>query len=82
MPASVADREWRRLSRESAEIGEKLGITHESAKNLVNRLLKDKEKARLFSKQETDRGVIVGVSSEAQDEILEKKYRTTANDST
>ena len=65
-----------------AEIGEKLGITHESAKNLVNRLLKDKEKARLFSKQETDRGVIVGVSSEAQDEILEKKYRTTANDST
>jgi len=64
-----------------AEIGEKLGITHESAKNLVNRLLKDKEKARLFSKQETDRGVIVGVSSEAQDEILEKKYRTTANDS-
>ena len=65
-----------------AEIGEKLGITHESAKNLVNRLLKDEEKARLFSKQETDRGVIVGVSSEAQDEILEKKYRTTANDST
>jgi hypothetical protein len=48
----VADREWRRLSRESAEIGEKLGITHESAKNLVNRRLKDEEKARLFSKQE------------------------------
>jgi DNA-binding MarR family transcriptional regulator len=65
-----------------AEIGEKLGITHESAKNLVNRLLKDEEKARLFSKQETDRGVMVGVSSEAQDEVLEKKYRTTANDST
>jgi hypothetical protein len=55
---------------------EKLGITHESAKNLMNRLLKDGEKARLFSKQETDRGVIVGVSSEVQDEILEKKYRT------
>jgi len=65
-----------------AEIGEKLGITHESAKNLVNRLLKDEEKARLFSKQETDRGVIVGVSSAVQDEILEKKYRTAANDST
>ena len=65
-----------------AEIGEKLGITHESAKNLVNRLLKDEEKARLFSKQGTDRGVIVGVSNEVQDEILEKKYRTTANDST
>lgn len=64
------------------EIGEKLGITHESAKNLVNRLLKDEEKARLLSKQETDRGVIVGVSSEAQDEILEKQYRTTANNST
>ncbi len=64
-----------------AEIGDKLGITHESAKNLVNRLLKDDEKARLFSKQETDKGVIVGVSSEVQDEILEKKYRTTANDS-
>ena len=65
-----------------AEIGEKLGITHESAKNLVNRLLKDEEKVRLFSKQETDRGVIVGVSNEVQDEVLEKKYRTTANDST
>jgi DNA-binding CsgD family transcriptional regulator len=65
-----------------AEIGEKLGITHESAKNFVNRLLNDEKRARLFSKQETDRGVIVGVSSEVQDEILEKKYRTTANDST
>jgi DNA-binding Lrp family transcriptional regulator len=65
-----------------AEIGEKLGITHESAKNLINRLLKDEEKAKLFSKQETDRGVIVGVSSAVQDEILEKKYRTTTNDST
>jgi predicted DNA-binding protein YlxM (UPF0122 family) len=65
-----------------AEIGEKLGITHESAKNLVNRLLKDDEKGKLFSKQETDKGVIVGVSSKVQDEILEKKYRTTANDST
>jgi DNA-binding MarR family transcriptional regulator len=64
-----------------AEIGEKLGITHESAKNLVNRLLKDEEKARIFSKQETDRGIMVGVSSEVQDEILEKKYRTTPNDS-
>jgi len=64
-----------------AEIGEKLGITHESAKNLVNRLLKDTEKARLFSKQETDRGVRVGVSSEVQDEILKKKYRTISNDS-
>jgi hypothetical protein len=48
----------------------------------VNRLLKDEEKARLFSKQETYRGVIVGVSNEVQDEILEKKYQTTANDST
>jgi predicted DNA-binding protein YlxM (UPF0122 family) len=64
-----------------AEIGDKLGITHESAKNLVNRLLKDEEKAKLFSKQETDKGVIVGVSSEVQDEVLEKKYRTIANDS-
>jgi len=65
-----------------ADIGERLGITHESAKNLVNRLLKDEEKARLFTKQETERGVIVGVSNEIQHEILEKKYRTTANDST
>lgn len=64
-----------------AEIGEKLGTTHESAKNLVNRLLKDEEKARIFSKQETDRGIMVGLSSEVQDEILEKKYRTTPNDS-
>ena len=65
-----------------AEIGQKLGIAHESAKNLVNRLLKDAEKARIFSKQETDRGIIVGVSSEVQEEILKKKYRTTSNDST
>jgi predicted DNA-binding protein YlxM (UPF0122 family) len=64
-----------------AEIGEKLGIAHESAKNLVNRVLKDEEKARIFSKQETDRGIIVGVSSEVQDEILKKKYRTEPNDS-
>jgi len=64
-----------------AEIGEKLGITHESAKNLVNRLLKNGEKAKLFSKQETDRGVILGTSSEAQDEILKKKYQTMPNDS-
>jgi len=64
-----------------AEIGEKLGITHESAKNLVNRLLKDTEKRRLFSKQETDQGIKVGVSSEVQDEILQKKYRTIPNDS-
>jgi hypothetical protein len=64
-----------------AEIGEKLGITHESAKNFVNRLLKDNEKARLFSKQETDEGVKVSVSNEIQDEILTKKYRTTSNDS-
>jgi DNA-binding CsgD family transcriptional regulator len=63
------------------EIGEKLGTTHESAKNLVNRLLKDEEKARIFSKQETDRGIIVGVSSGVQDEILKKKYRTAPNDS-
>jgi DNA-binding CsgD family transcriptional regulator len=63
------------------EIGDKLGITHESAKNLVNRLLRNEELAKLFSKQETDRGVIVGISSEVQDEILEKKYRTTENDS-
>lgn len=65
-----------------AEIGEKLGIAHESAKNLVNRLLKDEGKARVFSKQETDRGIVVGVSSEVQEEILKKKYRTTPNDST
>jgi DNA-binding CsgD family transcriptional regulator len=64
-----------------AEIGEKLGIAHESAKNLVNRLLKDEEKAKLFSKQQTDRGVLVGISSEVQDEILEKKYQSTPNDS-
>ena len=63
-----------------AETGEKLGITHESAKNLVNRLLKDKGKARLFFKQETDDGIRVGVSSEVQDEILKKKYRTKPND--
>jgi DNA-binding MarR family transcriptional regulator len=63
------------------EIGEKLGITHESAKNLVNRLLKDEEKARIFSKQETDRGIVVGVSNEIQDEILRTKRRTTPNDS-
>jgi hypothetical protein len=63
------------------EIGEKLGIAHESAKNLVNRLLKDEEKARIFSKQETDQGIKVGVSSEVQDEILKKKYRTKPNDS-
>jgi hypothetical protein len=63
------------------EIGEKLGITHESAKNLVNRLLQDQDKARLFSKQETDDGIMVGVSSEVQDEILKKKYRTISNDS-
>jgi len=48
---------------------------------LVNRLLKDGEKARLFWKQEADGNVVVGVSSEVQDEILEKKQRTTANDS-
>jgi len=56
------------------EIGEKLGITHESAKNLVNRLLKDEEKARVFSKQETDQGIKVGVSNEIQDEILKTKH--------
>jgi len=64
-----------------AEIGEKIGITRESAKNLVNRLLKDMDKTRLFSKQETDKGIKVGVSSEVQDEILKKKYRTMPNDS-
>jgi DNA-binding CsgD family transcriptional regulator len=64
-----------------AEIGEKLGITHESAKNFVNRLLKDREQSRLFSKQETDEGIKIGVSNEVQDEILKKKYRTTSNDS-
>ena len=47
----------------------------------MNRLLKDEEKARLFSKQETDNGVRVGVSSEVQDEILKTKHRTTPNDS-
>jgi hypothetical protein len=55
-----------------SEIGEKLGITHESAKNFVNRLLRDEEKARLLSKQETDAGMKVGVSDEIQDEILKK----------
>jgi hypothetical protein len=64
-----------------AEIGEKLGITHESAKNLVNRLLKDQDKGRLFSKRETDQGIKVSVSGETQDEILKKKYRTIPNDS-
>jgi hypothetical protein len=64
-----------------AEIGEKLGITHESAKNLVNRLLRDTDKGRLFSKQETDQGIKVGISSEVQDEVLRKKYRTTSSDS-
>ena len=64
-----------------AEIGEKLGITHESAKNLVNRLLKDTDKRRLFSKQETDEGIKVGVSGDVQDEVLKRKYRTIPNDS-
>jgi DNA-binding CsgD family transcriptional regulator len=64
-----------------AEIGGKLGIAHESAKNLVNRLLKDEEKARIFSKQETDQGIKVGASSEVQDEVLRRKYRTAPNDS-
>jgi len=64
-----------------AEIGEKLAITHESAKNLVNRLLKDTDKRRLFSKQETDQGIKVGVSSDVQDEVLKRKYRTIPNDS-
>jgi hypothetical protein len=64
-----------------SEVGDKLGITRESAKNLVNRLLKDTDKAKLFSKQETDQGIRVGVSSEVQDEILKKKYRTISNDS-
>jgi len=63
------------------EIGEKLDITRESAKNLVNRLFKDTDKGRLFSKQETDQGIKVGVSSDVQDEVLKKKYRTTSNDS-
>jgi len=63
------------------EIGERLRITHESAKNFVNRLLKDKDRARLFSKQETDEGVKVGVSNEIQDEILKGKCGTTSNDS-
>jgi len=63
------------------EIGEKLGMTRESAKNLVNRLLKDTDKGRLFSKQQTDRGIKVGVSSDVQDEVLRKKYRTMPNDS-
>jgi hypothetical protein len=62
------------------EIGEKLGITRESAKNLVNRLLRDTDKGRLFSKQETNEGLRVGLSSGVQDEIL-KKYRTLSNDS-
>ena len=41
------------------EIEKKLGITRESANNFVNRLLKGEEKAKPFSKQETDREVIV-----------------------
>jgi len=65
-----------------AEIGEKLGITHESAKNLVNRLLRDGDKARLLCKQETDNGMKIGVSNEVHDEVLRRKYRTTVNDST
>jgi len=64
-----------------AEIGEKLGIAHESAKNFVNRLLKDRERAKLFLKQETEAGIKVGVSNEIQDEILKEKYRTKSNDS-
>jgi DNA-binding CsgD family transcriptional regulator len=64
-----------------AEIGEKLGVTRESAKNLVNRLIKDTDKRRLFSKQETDQGIKVGASSQVQDEVLQRKYRTTPNDS-
>ena len=64
-----------------AEIGDKLGITHESAKNFVNRLLRDEAKARLLSKQDTEEGVKVGVSHEIQDEILKEKYRTKSNDS-
>jgi hypothetical protein len=64
------------------EIGEKAGIAHESAKNLVNRLLRDADKARLLCKQETDDGMKIGVSNEVQDEVLRGKYRTTANDST
>ena len=64
-----------------AEIGEKLGLTRESAKNFVNRLLRDMEKARLLSKQDTEKGVKVGVSTEIQDEILKERYRTTSNDS-
>jgi hypothetical protein len=47
----------------------------------VNRLLKDTHKGRLFSKQETDEGIKVGVSSDVQDEVLKKKYRTVPNDS-
>jgi len=64
-----------------SEIGEKLGITHESAKNFVNRLLKDRSKARLLSKQDRGEGIKVGVSNEIQDEILKEKYRTKPNDS-
>jgi hypothetical protein len=64
-----------------AEIGEKLGITRESAKNLVNRFVKDTDKGRLFSKHETDQGIKVGVSSDVQDEVLKRKYRTAPNDS-
>jgi len=48
---------------------------------LVNRLIKDMDKGRLFSKQETDRGIKVGVSGDVQDELLTKKYRTMPNDS-
>jgi hypothetical protein len=44
-------------------------------------LLKDTDKGKLFSKQDTDQGIKVGVSSEVQDEVLKKKYRTIPNDS-
>jgi len=44
-------------------------------------LLKDGDKGRLFSRPETDRGTKVAVSSDVQEEVLRKKYRTTRNDS-
>jgi hypothetical protein len=48
---------------------EKLAITRESAKNLVNRRLKNTNKGRLFSKQETDEGMKVGVSRHSRNNM-------------
>jgi len=58
------------------EIAFHLGINHNSAKNLVNRIFQDAEKSKLFVKQETPSGEVkVGVSEEVSEEILRSKYR-------